>query len=243
MIVVKKTGEDRFCVDYRFLNMLTNKTTFPIPRIDDALSELRGFVVFHRLDLKIGYWQVPVAKKDRPLTSFTCSKGTFQFKVMPFGLTNAPRRFQYIMSTLFGRMRSQLGVYLDDMLGKARDTEEAIQILVRVFTILVDNGLQSNLKKCAFFMDEAVHLGYRIDAMGVHPMHEKLQGLRDLRRPQTVAEVHSALGIFGQFRHLVRGYADMAQPLHRLTRKYQDEKKDVRFKFSWGRWSREHLRT
>ena len=72
-IVVTKTSEDRFCVDYRFLNMLTNRTTFPIPRINDALSELTGFVVFHTLNLKSGYWQVPVAKKDQPLTSFTCS--------------------------------------------------------------------------------------------------------------------------------------------------------------------------
>ena len=96
VLVRKKDGEPRFCVDYRALNKCTKKRSYPLPRIDDSLDQLSCCRYFSTLDLKSGYWQIPMKEKDKEKTAFTCHWGLFHFNVMPFGLCNAPATFQHL---------------------------------------------------------------------------------------------------------------------------------------------------
>ena len=150
-VVRKKDGSARFCVDYRKLNSITHKDTYPLPRIDDTLDTLGESQWFSTLDLVSGYWQVEVAEQDRDKTAFTTQEGLFQFKVMPFGLCNAPATFQRLMNlVLAGVQWSECLVYLDDIIVLGRSFEEHLQNLSVVLQKLKCANLRLKLPKCAF---------------------------------------------------------------------------------------------
>ncbi|OWZ06564.1 hypothetical protein PHMEG_00021159, partial [Phytophthora megakarya] len=150
LLVRKKDGEVRFCIDYRALNKVTKKDVYPLPRIDETLEALGGALLFSTLDLKAGYWQILVAAVDRDKTAFTTKKGLFRFIRMPFGLTNAPSTFQRMMnSVLRGLAWSTCLVYLDDMVVFTRGgIERHVLELATVLERLASAGLTLKLKKC-----------------------------------------------------------------------------------------------
>lgn len=151
VLVTKKDGGIRFCVDYRRLNKITRRDVYPMPRIDDALDALRDANFFSSLDLRSGYWQIPMSNDDIPKTAFTTPDGLYEFTVMPFGLSNAPATFERMMDTVLRGLRWHTCLcYLDDVIVFSRTFPEHLDRLRAVFDCFLAAGLQLNHKKCHF---------------------------------------------------------------------------------------------
>ena len=219
LLVKKKTGEMRLCIDYRKLNSLTVKESHPLPRIDDQIDRLSGGVYFTSLDLKAGYHQIPVAEQSRQYTAFVVPDGQYEYCSMPFGLTNAPRVFQRFMNRVLAPVRSCAAAYLDDILLHSADLDAALQDLESVLKVLRDEGLTLNLKKCAFLQRTASFLGFEVSAGQVKPGSRKIDAVKDFPRPVSVHNVRQFLGLTGYFRHFIKDYASKARPLTLLLQK------------------------
>ena len=176
VLVKKKDGSTRFCVDYRRLNDLTTKDAYPLPRIDDSLEQLSGNKWFSTLDLCSGYWQVEMESEDRPKTAFATRRGLFQFRVMPFGLACAPATFERLMERVLTGLQWQIClVYLDDVIVVGKSFEEMVTNLRQVFDRLKAAGLKLKPKKCSLFSKQVRFLGHVISSDGVATDPNKIQ--------------------------------------------------------------------
>ena len=205
VVVRKKSGEIRLCVDYRRLNAVTRKDAFPLPRIDESLDALGGSKFFSTLDLASGYYQVKMSDADAHKTAFTCPFGLYEFKRMPFGLSNAPATFQRLMnSTMSDFIFSILLVYLDDLLVYSSDFEKHIAALEAVLDRLQQVGVKLNPEKCDFAQDHVHFLGHVVSAKGVATDPGKISAIEKWQVPSTVKEVRSFLGLASYYRRFVR---------------------------------------
>ena len=168
VLVKKKDGSLRLCVDYWLLNSKTRKDVFPLPRIGESLDALSGAHWFSTLDLAAGYHQVPVTERDKAKTAFCTPFGLFEWNRMPFGLCNAPSTFQRLMERIFGDQHGQsLLLYLDDVVVFSATVTEHIQRMNAVSGRLQQEGLKAKLEKCSFFRPEVNYLGHIISREGV----------------------------------------------------------------------------
>ncbi|GBM68120.1 Transposon Ty3-I Gag-Pol polyprotein [Araneus ventricosus] len=226
VLVKKKNGTWRFCVDYRRLNKITKKDVYPLPRIDDALDSLSGASLFSTMDLKSGYWQIEVDERDREKTAFITPDGVYQFKVMPFGLCNAPATFERMMDSLLKGMKwKHCLCYLDDVIVYAATFEEHLRRLRMVLQCIQTAGLTLNHEKCFFGQSRLKILGHLVDKDGIHPDPGKVEAIQEFPTPKSISQVRSFLGICSYYRRFVHKFADIARPLHELL------KQDV--KFEW----------
>ncbi|KAK7922290.1 hypothetical protein WMY93_009192 [Mugilogobius chulae] len=217
VIVKKKDGSIRLCVDYRQLNSKTRRDAFPLPRIEESLDALCGAKWFSTIDLASGYNQVPMAERDKHKTAFCTPFGLFEFNRMPFGLCNAPSTFQRLMERMFGSEHCQsLLLYLDDVVVYSASIDEHLQRLGTVLSRLQKEGLKVKLSKCEFFKREVKYLGHVISGEGVSTDPDKVAAVAGWPRPNTVTELRSFLGFASYYRRFVSGFAKMAAPLHRL---------------------------
>ena len=227
VLVTKKDGTTRFCVDYRRLNNNTKKDAFPLPRIDDSLNSLSGQSWFSTLDLASGYWQVRLSEDAKPKTAFATHSGLFQFAVMPFGLCNAPATFERLMSQLMrGLHWKRCLVYIDDILVFGNDFESALHSLELVLTRVAEYGLQLKSTKCNLFRTSVPFLGHIVGRAGLECDPNKVSAVANWIPPSTIKGVREFLGFTGYYRRFVPDYSTVAQPLVRLLGK------DCKFKWT-----------
>ena len=217
----KKDGSWRFCVDYRDLNDVTVKDAFPIPKIDQSFDALRGAKFFSSLDLASGYWQVPVAPEDRQKTAFvTPDGGLYEYIKMPFGLSNAPGTFQRLMNNLFkDHLWKWVLIFLDDVLAYDSTEEEHFKHIEVIFKLLRAANLKLKPKKCRLLQQKVVYLSHVIDKDGARPDPQKVAAVREWPEPKTVKQVRSFVGFCNYYRRFVKDFAQIARPLHELTKK------------------------
>lgn len=219
LLVKKKTGESRLCIDFRALNKKTVKDKYPLPLIEDQLSNLSGNVFFTILDLASGYYQIPMAEKSRYLTAFVTPDGHYEFKRMPFGLANAPAVFQRMINKMLGSRRfTSTLAYMDDLLVPSVSVEEGFQRLEDILKLLKDTGLTLKLPKCSFFNTKIEYLGYEISSQGVKPGERKISAVKNFPLPKNVHEVRQFLGLASYFRKFVQGFGEIARPLTMLLK-------------------------
>ena len=219
LLVQKKDGSWRMCIDYRALNKITIKNKFLIPRIDDVLDKLQGSACFSRIDLKSGYHQIRIRPEDVHKTAFRTSFGLYEFLVMPFGLTNAPATFNRMMDRIFRPHRTFVGTFFDDMIVFSQNEEDHQKHLKIVFEELRKHRLVINGKKSEFFMEEIHFLGHIVSKDGVRMDPAKIEAIKSWPDLKTVHDVRSFMGLSSYYRKYIRYFAEIASPLHDLTKK------------------------
>ena len=220
VLVRKKDGTYRFCIDYRKLNAATIKDSYPLPRPAEALDSLSGSCWFSTMDLSSGYWQVELEPQDREKTAFNSGSGLYQFKVMPMGLTNAPPTFQRLMElVLHGLHWKDCLIYLDDVLVFSHTFSDHLKTLSEVFDRFRSAGLKLKAKKCHLAKTEVTFLGHVVSSHGLQPDEKNLEKVRRWPTPRTVTEVRAFVGLCSYYRRFVKNFSVIASPLHSLTHK------------------------
>ena len=218
VMVKKKDGSWRMCVDYRRLNSATKFDSFPLPRLDEALDAFAGATVFSSLDLAMAYHQVPVKPSDVEKTAFVTHLGLFEMLKMPFGLCNAPSTYQRLMSIVLQGLIGRICLaYLDDVIVFSKLVKDHVSDLREVFERIRSACLKLKPSKCALFRDEVLYLGHTINALGVSPDPAKLRVLASWPVPETVRDVQSFLGFINFYGDFMANSTELTAPLYDLT--------------------------
>ena len=220
ILVPKKDGTWRMCVDCRAINNITIRYRHPIPRLDDMLDELSGAAIFSKIDLRSGYHQIRMKEGDEWKTAFKTKFGLYEWLVMPFGLTNAPSTFMRLMNHV---LRHFIGkfvvVYFDDILIYSHNETEHIDHIRQVLHVLRANKLYGNLEKCTFCKDRVIFLGFVVSKHGVEVDDSKIEAIKNWPTPMNLSQLRSFLGLAGFYRRFVRDFSTIAAALNDLTKK------------------------
>ena len=218
VIVRKKTGEIRLCVDFRKLNAISICDSFPLPRVEEALQAVQAAVWFSSFDLAQGYLQMAMEEEDIEKTAFRAgSSGLYEFTRMPFGLTNAGASFCRLMEMCIGDQQYvTLLFYLDDICIFAETADQMLDRIEFVFSRLKEFNLKIKPKKSHFFQTSVTFLGHILSANGLSPNPEKVAKIKDWPTPKTPKEVHSFVGLASYYRRFIPNFAKWAGPLHAL---------------------------
>jgi hypothetical protein len=230
VIVNKKTGDKRMCIDYRGLNAVTmNPDSYLLPRIDDTLDALSGARYFCTLDLFQGYHHVQMDELSKSKTAFHaphCNPSQWEYNYMPFGLVRAPRTFQRLMDKVIEGLQFESALaYLDDVIVYGSSINETMDRMSVVLDRLRAANLKLKAKKCLLFAKQVKFLGHVISQDGVSTDPDKVADIVNMHRPRTIKQVRSFMGMVNYYSRFVPKLAEVARPLHKLTRKHA--------KFEW----------
>ena len=228
VLVRKKDGRLRFCIDLRKLNNRTVKDAYSLPRIESILDSLGGAQIFSTLDLKAGYWQVEMAEECKAYTAFTCGPlGFYECDTMPFGATNAPATFQRLMHDCLGELNMNWCiVYLDDIIIFSDTKEEHLKRLKEaVFQKLCAAGLKLKPTKCFFFREEIEYLGHVVSGKGISTNPKKNEAVSKWPTPKTVYDVRSFLGFVGYYRRFIKNFSRITKPIREVITGLENQSK------------------
>ena len=225
VMVKKKSGELRFCCDFRPLNDVTVKDAFPLPRIDESLSRIANAKIFTSIDLAWAFWQIPLKKRDRRKTAFACELGLFEWRRMPFGLCNASATFQRSITRALQRIQQRHGsvvmAYIDDIVIATETIEDHLERIKEVFECLREAGFKMRAEKCDFMRTETKYLGRVVSAEGIKPDPAAVSKIQEWMPPRNREELQSFLGFANYYRDFIPFHAAKVQPMQELLRKNQ----------------------
>ena len=231
LLVRKKDGTWRLCIDYRELNAKTKSVDpYMLPRIDDTLDALARAKYFTTLDLIAGYHQIELTDEAKPKTAFVTPRITpshWEYNYMPFGVQGGPSTFQRLMDKLLYGLEYRIALaYLDDIIVYAANLDELLERCKTVFERLRDAGLKVKPSKCSFFQTSTKYLGHVVSGEGVACDPDKIGVVKNWPRPVNVRQVRSFIGMVAYYKRFIEGFAETCKPLHMLTRK------SVKFRWS-----------
>ena len=223
VLVGKKDGSKRLCIDYRKLNDKTVKDAYAIPVISNMLNNLSGSTWFSTFNLSSGYWQVRLSEDAQRKSAFSTRQGQYQWLIMPFGLTNAPGTFQRLMDKVLSGLSWRIAmVYLDDIIVMGKSVEGCLSNMEQVFERLNKAGLKLKPKKCHLLQKSVKHLGYIVSSKGIETDPEKVVKVLEWPLPQNITELRSLLGLASYYRKHIPNFAMVCKPLYKLCEKGQN---------------------
>jgi transposase InsO family protein len=221
VLVRKKNGALRMCIDYRRINARTVRDSYALPKIEDLFKTLGGAKFFTSVDLSKAYYQVPLSERAKKISAFTTPFGLFEFERLSFGMVNGPMTFQKLMEQCFRDMNlAELIIFLDDILIHAENLEMLEERTIKVLDRLRRHNLKLDPDKCVFCAKEVKHLGYLISGEGIKPDPGKTEALTSWPVPTTVREVKAFIGFAGYYRRFVSHFSQLVKPLNDLTAGY-----------------------
>jgi hypothetical protein len=231
LLVPKHDGSWRMVVDYKKLNNITIKDNHPLPNMEQTIQRLGGgYKFFSKLDMKSGFWQLPIEEDDKHKTAFITTEGLYEWNVLAQGLKNSPPSFQRVMADILSPCRQFTLVYIDDIVVYSCSFEEHLKHIHQLLSILSEHNFQLNPTKCSIFHQQIDYLSHTISEQGVKPNNEKIQAIIKLREPSTLAEANKFLGAISWYRKFIPRFASIAAPIHKVTNLTKANRK----KFSWG---------
>ena len=220
VVVPKPDGDIRICVDMRRANEAIERERHPIPTIEEVLHDLNGHTVFSKLDLRWGFHQIELKEESRHITTFATHRGLYRYKRLMFGITSAPEKYQKIVKDVLRDCKGVANI-ADDLIVHGCGIEEHDKNLLAVLNRLRERGLTLNASKCQFRLPKLTFFGHDLSRNGVAPSEEKVAAVQNAKPPQNVAEVRSFLGLVQYSAKFLPNFAQVAEPLRRLTRKDQ----------------------
>ncbi|CAG2211272.1 unnamed protein product [Mytilus edulis] len=221
VLVKKKNGKMRPCIDFRRVNLVTrNVSAFPLPRITDCINAVAGSTFFSSLDLTSSYYQIPVKKQDIQKTAFCTKYGHFEFLTMPMGLNGSAATFQRTMELILqGLQWTTAIIYIDDIVVFGTTLEEHLNRLTEVLKRIMDANLKLQPEKCELLQKTITFLGHQVSAEGVKPCHQNIAKILQWPTPFNIKQVKHILGMGSFYRRFVKNYADIVRPMTDLTKK------------------------
>ena len=215
VVVPKKSGDVRICVDLKPLNESVLREVHPLPRVNETLAQLTGARVFSKLDANSGFWQIPLAKPSRLLTTFITPTGRYCFNKLPFGISSAPEHFQKRMSAILSGLDGVV-CQMDDVLVFGKDQSEHDARLTAVLKCIESAGVTLNPE---FGQNRLKFLGHVVDEKGITADPDKTAAIREMQTPASVPELRRFMGMVNQMGKFSPNVANLTQPLRELLSK------------------------
>ena len=218
ILVKKKDNTTRFVCDFRGVNDVTKKDTYPLPHIKDVIDKMAGSQYWSTLDAASAYWSIPLSETDKEKTAFAVPRGKFEFNVMPFGLSNSGASYQRMMDICLSGLRTDKVLsYMDDIVVFSATFNEHVRDLKAVFECLRTANVTLKASKCVFAAQKVEFLGFELSVDGIKPQKRLTNAINQLPHPESKKELRRFFGMAGFYRTFITDFATISQPLNRLT--------------------------